>query len=58
MDVKDAVRAVGFIHPEIAVPIHYDTFPVIQADPGEFARLVGSLAKVVVMRAGEWLELA
>jgi|ADurb_Cas_03_Slu_FD_contig_71_404044_length_2485_multi_2_in_0_out_0_2 L-ascorbate metabolism protein UlaG (beta-lactamase superfamily) len=58
MDVKDAARAVGFIHPEIAVPIHYDTFPVIKAEPGEFSRLVGSLAKVVVMKPGEWLELA
>ena len=26
MDVYDAARAVEFVRPEIAVPIHYDTF--------------------------------
>lgn len=57
MDVKDAVRAVEFIRPEIAVPIHYDTFPVIKADPEEFARLVGDGSKVVIMKSGEVLEL-
>ncbi len=53
MDVKDAARAVNFIRPEIAVPIHYDTFPVIKADPGEFARLVGSAAEVRIMQTGD-----
>lgn len=57
MDVKDAARAVEFVRPEIAVPIHYDTFPVIKADPEEFVRLVGEGAKVLVMKSGEVLEL-
>ncbi|MDD2452585.1 MAG: metal-dependent hydrolase [Synergistaceae bacterium] len=58
MDVKDAARAVNFIRPEIAVPIHYDTFPVIKADPGEFARLVGSAAEVRIMKTGDEMELS
>lgn len=36
MGPDDAVRAVGFIEPEIVVPIHYDTFPPIEQDAGAF----------------------
>lgn len=56
MDVEDAVRAVGFIKPKKVVPIHYNTFPPIQADPNEFARLVGSKAEVVILKPGEELS--
>ena len=58
MDIKDAVRAVEFIKPEIVVPIHYDTFPVIEADPSEFAALVGDGAKVVMMKSGDTLDVS
>ncbi|MGI6784946.1 MAG: metal-dependent hydrolase [Aminivibrio sp.] len=58
MDVKDAARAAEFIKPRTVVPIHYDTFPVIKADPGEFAALVGDRVKVVTMKSGETLEVA
>ena len=57
MDVYDAARAVEFVRPEIAVPIHYDTFPVIAADPREFERLVGANATVKIMKTGDTLEL-
>lgn len=33
MDVKDAARACEFIKPDRVVPIHYDTFDLIKADP-------------------------
>lgn len=36
MGVKDALRAVDFIKPKIAVPMHYGTFPIINPDPGTF----------------------
>lgn len=52
MDLDDAVRAVGFIKPKLAIPMHYDTFPVIKADPQEFAKKVeaaGSRAKVLAI---------
>ena len=58
MDIRDAVRAVEFIKPETVVPIHYDTFPVIEADPAEFAALVGESAKVVMMKSGDTLEVS
>ncbi|MFO7524250.1 MAG: metal-dependent hydrolase [Ignavibacteriaceae bacterium] len=37
MGINDAVKAVGFVSPKIAaIPMHYNTFPVIQTDPAEF----------------------
>lgn len=40
MWIKDAVIATKWIKPKIVVPIHYNTWPIIQADPLEFARQV------------------
>lgn len=40
MWIKDSVIATSFIKPWIVVPIHYNTWTVINADPIEFARLV------------------
>ena len=36
MGPDDAVRAVGFIEPELVIPIHYNTFPPIEQDAGAF----------------------
>jgi L-ascorbate metabolism protein UlaG (beta-lactamase superfamily) len=36
MDVEDALRAVDFIEPKIAIPMHYNTFPLIEASPAAF----------------------
>ncbi len=52
MDIDDAVRAVGMIKPKIAVPIHFDTFPVIKASPEEFAGKASGLAEIRVMKTG------
>jgi len=38
MDIDDAVEATRFINPKIVVPVHYDTFDKIKADPEEFKR--------------------
>ncbi|MEJ2195290.1 MAG: metal-dependent hydrolase [Ignavibacteriaceae bacterium] len=45
MGINDAVRAVEFASPKIAVPMHYNTFPVIQADPNEFKQKVEAKGK-------------
>ncbi|SMP60103.1 metal-dependent hydrolase [Anoxynatronum buryatiense] len=37
MDVTDALRAVEMIRPAVAIPMHFNTFPVIEADPKTFA---------------------
>ena len=57
MDSRDAARAVGFIRPDMVVPMHYGTFPAIMADPEEFARFVGGNARVRIMKSGDVLEL-
>ncbi|MEG1799993.1 MAG: metal-dependent hydrolase, partial [Synergistaceae bacterium] len=57
MDIDDAVRAVEMIKPKIAVPMHYNTFPAIKADPAEFAAKVGErLTRTRVLAPGEELE--
>lgn len=52
MDIMDAVKAVEFIKPNAVIPMHYNTFPVIEASPEEFASKVSS-AEVVILGAGE-----
>lgn len=56
MDIKDAVRAVEFIQPKITVPMHYNTFGLIQADPNEFHAKLPNY-KVVVMIPGESITI-
>jgi len=58
MDIDDASYAVKeLIKPKIAVPMHYNTFPVIKADPQEFAeKLNGTPTKVVIFNIGESKE--
>ena len=53
MGVEDAARAVGFVRPKVAIPMHYGTFPVIQSDPMQFKSAVGARAEVVVLQPGQ-----
>ncbi|MFT9497570.1 metal-dependent hydrolase [Anaerosolibacter sp.] len=53
MDITDAVRAVEFIKPKKVIPMHYDTFPVIKADPGVFKDRVKDV-EVVSLKPGEF----
>jgi len=55
MGVREAVKAVQLIKPKIAIPMHYNTFPVISADPVKFKELVEALTRtrVVILKPGE-----
>jgi L-ascorbate metabolism protein UlaG (beta-lactamase superfamily) len=53
MGVEDAVRAVEFVKPKVVIPMHYNTWDVIRADPQAFKRDVGSRAEVVILAPGE-----
>ena len=53
MGVEDAVRAVEFVKPKTAIPMHFGTFDLIDVDPAEFARGVGDRAQVVILQPGE-----
>ena len=57
MGIEDAARAVDFVRPKVAVPMHFNTFPVITVEPDEFRRAVGNTARVAVLQPGQRLEL-
>jgi L-ascorbate metabolism protein UlaG (beta-lactamase superfamily) len=58
MGITDAVKATELTSPKIAIPMHYNTFPVIQADPDEFKVKAESKGiKCKVMQYGEEIEL-
>ena len=52
MDTYDAARAVDFIDPKKVIPIHYNTFPIISADPYEFKSLVNTNIEVCILNPG------
>ena len=54
MDWQDAVTAVELIRPKQAIPMHYDTWPPIEADPQQFKAEVEKRTdtEVVVLEAG------
>jgi L-ascorbate metabolism protein UlaG (beta-lactamase superfamily) len=56
MGPEDAARAVEFIKPRVVIPMHYNTFDVINQDAGHFRKLVGDKAEVVVLNPGESYE--
>ena len=58
MGIEDAVKAVEFVNPEFAIPIHYNTFPVIKTNPNIFKKQVESVRKkCIILNFGEELEL-
>jgi len=59
MGIDDAVEATLMLHPKIVVPMHYDTFPVIKADPNEFARKLSDADKTIrccILSPGDEVE--
>jgi L-ascorbate metabolism protein UlaG (beta-lactamase superfamily) len=59
MGPHDAVRAVKLLQPRKVVPIHYNTFPLIQQDAAAWAAQVRkeTSAEAVVVKPGEWITL-
>lgn len=58
MGIPDALKAVEFLKPKIAIPMHYNTFDVIKQDPEEFIEgLKDSPNRGVVLGIGESLEI-
>jgi L-ascorbate metabolism protein UlaG (beta-lactamase superfamily) len=57
MDIDDAVIAVELIKPKVVIPMHYKTWPLIEADPEEFKKRVEEKGfKAVVVNPGEEYE--
>jgi L-ascorbate metabolism protein UlaG (beta-lactamase superfamily) len=58
MGPDDAVTALDFLKPKVAVPIHYNTWPIIAQDPDAFASLAAKSGHSVrVLRVGETLDV-
>ncbi len=59
MGVYEAAKAIELLKPDVAIPMHYNTFPVITADPSELSDLVkkkGLTTKIVILNPGEKYE--
>jgi L-ascorbate metabolism protein UlaG (beta-lactamase superfamily) len=57
MGPEDAARAVEMIQPETVIPMHYNTFEVINQNPESFREMVGEAARVEVLEPGGSYEL-
>ncbi|MBD3413270.1 MAG: metal-dependent hydrolase [Candidatus Aminicenantes bacterium] len=53
MGIHSAAKAVEFTQTKKVIPIHYDTFPLVDADPEEFKKQVGDKAEVIILKPGE-----
>ncbi len=58
MGIEDAIRAVGMLKPRMAIPMHYNTFDVIEQNPDEFkSGLKGSGTEVNILKPGESVNI-
>ena len=61
MDPREAAYAASVIQPEIVVPMHYNTFPLIEQNSEKFAEEVkkqsGGKVKARIMKVGETIEI-
>jgi L-ascorbate metabolism protein UlaG (beta-lactamase superfamily) len=59
MSAKEAAEAVKMIKPKVAIPMHYNTFPLISQDPNIFKNLVEKEtdAKVIIPKIAEKFKL-
>lgn len=55
MGITEASIAASWIKPEIIIPMHYNTFPVIEQNPKRFKELVelSTDTKVAILKPGE-----
>lgn len=56
MGPADAARAVRFLNPKKAVPIHYNTFPLIEQNPEDFTTLLEE-GQGLILEAGESIKI-
>lgn len=58
MDIDDALMAAEFLNARMVIPMHYDTFDLIKADPADFAGKAGKRGiSARVAGIGERLEV-
>jgi L-ascorbate metabolism protein UlaG (beta-lactamase superfamily) len=58
MGIDDAVKAAEFINAGITVPIHYNTFDIIKANPEDYKKKVESIGKKCrIINIGDSIEI-
>ncbi len=58
MGIQEAAEAARLLKPKAIIPIHYNTFDLILADPAELARkLDGMKTRVIALNPGESMDL-
>ena len=59
MDEGAALIAVKMIKPKIVIPMHYNTFSVIHADPTKFQKLAeeNTDTEVIIMKPGDSIDV-
>ncbi|MFS0645574.1 metal-dependent hydrolase [Siminovitchia sp. 179-K 8D1 HS] len=57
MGPEDAALAAEFLQAKTVVPIHYNTFPPIKQDPGQFIGMLKEGLNGKVMKPGDAIEL-
>lgn len=59
MGIDDAVKAAELLQAKVTIPMHYNTFPVIEADPEDFSKKVHGMGlKAKVVQVGDAYEVA
>jgi L-ascorbate metabolism protein UlaG (beta-lactamase superfamily) len=59
MNEEAAAMAVELVKPKIAIPMHYNTFDVIHADPTKFQKLVEDATdtEAIIMKPGDSIDV-
>jgi L-ascorbate metabolism protein UlaG (beta-lactamase superfamily) len=60
MGITDAVKAAKLLGAKVVIPMHYNTFDLVKADPEEFKKRVAKevpVTKCVVLKPGESFSL-
>ena len=58
MGIDDAVKAVEFVKPNVAIPMHYNTFSIIEANPEEFkSKIEKNNFACKIMEVGETFKI-
>ncbi|WNF36047.1 metal-dependent hydrolase [Bacillaceae bacterium IKA-2] len=57
MGPEDAAEAASWLKTKIVIPIHYNTFPVIEQDPKTFVALLADGIEGKILHSGQSIEL-
>ncbi len=59
MDTQQAVKAVKWLKPDIVIPMHFGTFPILSQDPSDFNNIIKEKteAECLILKPGETKEI-